>query len=62
MGKCLCIVSKQKAQDFFMPHQMEVACPSGSEKIIHGLRCCVEEHWFSTDFTVHSQNRLAERI
>ena len=51
-GKCLCIVSKQKAADFFFPHQMGVACPSGSEKIIHGLRCCVDEHWFSTDFTV----------
>ena len=36
-GKCLCIVIKQKAQDFFMPHQMGVACPSGSEKIIQGL-------------------------
>ena len=31
---------------------MGVACPSGSEKIIHGLRCCVDKHWFSTDFTV----------
>ena len=43
---------QQKAQDFFMPHQMGVACPSGSEKIIHGLLCCVFEHWFSKDFTV----------
>ena len=52
MEKNLCIVSKQKVQDFFFTHQMGVACPSGSEKIIHGLHCCVDEHWFSTDFTV----------
>ncbi|KAL5505108.1 hypothetical protein EMCRGX_G006489 [Ephydatia muelleri] len=52
MGKCLCIVSKQKVDDFLMPHQMGAACPSGSEKIIHGLCYCVDENWFSTDFTV----------
>ena len=52
MGKCLCIVIKQKAQDFFMPHQKGVACPSGSEKINHGLRCCVDEQWLSKYFTV----------
>ena len=48
-GKCLCIDSKR---DFFISHQMGVACPSGSEKIIPGLHCCIHEHCSTTDFTV----------
>ena len=33
------------------PLQLGVACPAGAEKIIHGLRCCVDEHW-QDDFAV----------
>ena len=44
VGKCLCAVTKEKASEYFAPLQMGVACPSGTEKIIHGLRHCVEGH------------------
>ena len=37
-GKCLCALVKLKASDFFEPLQFGVACPLGSEKIIHGIR------------------------
>ena len=29
-----------------------MACASGTEKIIHGLRRCVEDHWSDNDFAV----------
>ena len=29
-----------------------MACPFGTEKIAHGLRRCVEEHWNDTEFVV----------
>ena len=29
-----------------------LACPFGTEKIAHGLRRCVEEHWYDTEFVV----------
>ena len=38
----LCAVSPD---DVFQLHQLGVACPTGTEKIIHGLRSSVEEHW-----------------
>ena len=44
-GKCLCLITKEKAHNFLAPLQLGVACPGGAEKIIHGLRCCVDEHW-----------------
>ena len=50
VGKCLCAVTKEKASEYFAPLQMGVACPSGAEKIIHGLRHCVEGHWMDEDF------------
>ena len=37
---------------FSAPHQFGVACPSGAEKVIHGLKSCIEEHWTNEDFTV----------
>ena len=49
-SKCLCTITKSKASDFFSPHQLGVACASGAEKIIHGLRRCIEEHWVEEDF------------
>ena len=45
MGKCLCAALRVKAASFFEPYQFGVACPRGAERIIHGLRACVEEHW-----------------
>eukprot|EP00731_Ephydatia_muelleri_P023351 Em0015g934a len=51
-GKCLCALVKEKASDFFQPLQLGVACASGTEKIVHGLRRCVEDHWLDNDFAV----------
>ena len=52
-GKCLCIITKPKASDFFTPFQYGVACPAGAEKVIHGVRSSIQEHWKDDDnFTV----------
>ena len=51
-GICLCAVQKSKASEFFAPFQFGVACPVGAEKVIHGLRHCIEEHWEEEDFVV----------
>ena len=29
-----------------------VACPAGAEKLIHGVRGCVDEHWHDADLAV----------
>ena len=39
-GKCLCLITKEKAHDFLAPLQLRVG---GAEKIIHGLRCYVDD-------------------
>ncbi|KAL5516992.1 hypothetical protein EMCRGX_G002456 [Ephydatia muelleri] len=46
------MITKKKAHDFLTPLQLGVACPAGAEKIIHGLRGCVDEHWHNADFAV----------
>eukprot|EP00731_Ephydatia_muelleri_P032786 Em0024g330a len=51
-GKCICTLVKDKASDLFQPLQLGVACSSGSEKIIHGLRKSIEDHWMEEDFVV----------
>eukprot|EP00731_Ephydatia_muelleri_P002977 Em0001g2977a len=51
-GKCICALVKDKASDLFQPLQLGVACSSGSEKIIHGLRKSIEDHWMVEDFVV----------
>eukprot|EP00731_Ephydatia_muelleri_P000193 Em0001g193a len=51
-GKCLCIITKPKASDFFTPFQYGVACPAGAEKVIHGVRSSIQEHWKDDKFTV----------
>ena len=51
-GKCLCVALKEKAASFFEPSQFGVACPNGAEKVIHGLRACIDKHWFDDDFGV----------
>ena len=51
-GKCLCAVIKQRVIDFFEPIQFGVACPMGSEKVVHGIRSCVERFWNDMDFSV----------
>ena len=44
VGKCLCLLSHNKAANFFQPFQYGVACPGGAEKIIRKVRQCVDEH------------------
>ena len=51
-AKCLCIKIREKARDLFQPLQVGVACRSGSERIIHGLRKCIDDHWDDDDFVV----------
>ena len=45
-------MTKAKAHDFLAPFQLGVACQGSAEKIIHGLRSCVDEHWHEVDFAV----------
>ena len=52
VGKCPCLVTKSKVADFFDPLQFRVACSSGAEKVIHGLRNCMDKHWNTEDFVV----------
>ena len=49
-SKCLCILTKAKAAEYFEGYQTGVACPGGSEIIVHGLRDCIEKHWNDEDF------------
>ena len=51
-GKCLCALVRAKASEFFQPYQFGVACPMGAEKVAHGLRASMEEHWSEENFTV----------
>eukprot|EP00731_Ephydatia_muelleri_P036720 Em0311g4a len=51
-AKCLCITIREKARDLFQPLQVGVACRSGSERIIRGLRKCIDDHWDDDDFVV----------
>ncbi|KAL5457665.1 hypothetical protein EMCRGX_G034949 [Ephydatia muelleri] len=55
-GKCLCSLVKDKVSSFFEPHQFGVACSHGTEKVVHGLRKCIEEHWGDEDFVVLKAN------
>ena len=43
---------KDKASSFFQPLQLGVAFTYGSEKVLHGLRKCIENHWDDEDFVV----------
>ena len=43
-GKCLCIISRAKASEFFYPFQLGVAYPAGAEKLVHGFCRCISEH------------------
>ena len=49
-GKCLCIISRAKASEFFDPFQLGVAYPAGAEKLVHGFRRCISEHWGDREF------------
>ena len=43
---------RAKASEFFDPHQLNVACPAGAEKLIHNFRRCPTDHWGDDDFVV----------
>ena len=49
-GKCLCIISRAKASEFFYPLQLGVAYPAGAEKLVHGFCRCISEHWGDREF------------
>ena len=51
-GKCLCAVLRSKMTSFFEPYQFGVAVPCGAERIAHGLRTCIDQHWMEHDFGV----------
>ena len=46
------LLASGKASEYFAPFQFGIACPAGAEKVIHGLRHCIEEHWEEEDFVV----------
>ena len=41
---------KDKAAEIIQSLQLGVACRAGAEKIAHGFRRCIEEHWMDEDF------------
>ena len=48
--KCLCIISRAKASEFFDPFQLGVAYPAGAEKLVHCFPRCISEHWGDREF------------
>ena len=52
LGSVYVQITKEKASEYFAPLQMGVVCPSGAEKIIHGLRHCVDDHWMDEDSAI----------
>ena len=52
MGKCACILTMDKATQFFNPFQYGVACPAGTEKIVHKLGQVIEDNWNNGDFAI----------
>ena len=58
----MCALLKDKAAEGFQPLQLGVACRAGVEKIAHGVRRCIEEHWMDEDFVffkVDMQNAIS---
>ena len=45
-------MTKDKATQFFNPFQYGVACPAGTEKIVHKLRQVIEDNWNNGDFAI----------
>ena len=44
--------NKGKAIQFFRPFKYGVACPSGSEKIVHKRMQVIEDSWNNGDFAI----------
>lgn len=59
VGKCVCALLKDKTADFFQPWQLGAACWVGAEKIAHGVRSGIKEHWMDEDnaFMMSSPDR-----
>ena len=51
-SKCVCHQIKDKATELFHPFQFGVACSQGAEKIVHRLKCCIEDHWADNNFVM----------
>ena len=61
--RILITLIKYKASEFFQPLQFGVACASGSEKVVHGLRAYMDKHWEDDDFAVVKvDNRCPTRL
>ena len=56
-GKCLCAALRSKMASLFEPYQFGVAFPCGAERIAHGLRTCIKQHWSENDFGVLKSGR-----
>ena len=52
VAKCLCIESRERARVFFAPHQFGVACPNGTERVIHRTRAAFLAHAADPDFVI----------
>ena len=59
VGKCTCILTKEKATQFFNPCQYGVACSSGSERIVHKLRQVIKDNRNNWDFAILDDGALA---
>lgn len=49
----MCALVKEKVADFFQLPQFGVACPFGSEKVVHGPMKFIGKHWGNEDFFVN---------
>ena len=52
MGKCACVLTREKTTQFFNPFQYGVACSAGTEKVVHKLRQVIEDNWNNGDFVM----------
>ena len=50
VGKCVCHITSQKAREILQPAQFGVACPLGTEKVVHQIHDLISEHWDNDDF------------
>ena len=49
-SKCLCGLIKEDASAFLQTFQFGVTLPQRCEKVIHGLRRCLDDHWHDPSF------------
>ena len=62
VGKCVCVLTKEKATQFFNPFQYGVACSAGTEKVVHKLRQAIEDNWNNGDFAIKELTRVVKSL